>query len=181
MNDKFSLYQTDGLWGIIENTSNEKQTSIKSYFGSDLIIKRLNEQADQINQLKQQNEELMLQLNRQNVEEHKPVYCTLAGTECEYLGKVEELKQQLAEKDKEIEEKMMSFEKRCQEYYKSDEFKRDFAIQELEKVKELLLDEYKKYPIVYDKTNDIVAGALDRDKVNEIIDQQIKELKGEKQ
>ena len=54
------------------------------------------------------------------------------------------------------------------------------AIHELEKVKELLLDEYKKYPIVYDKTNDIVAGALDRDKVNEIINQQIKELKGEK-
>ena len=52
------------------------------------------------------------------------------------------------------------------------------AIAELEKVKELLLDEYKKYPIVYDKTNDIVAGALDRDKVNEIIDQQIKELRG---
>ena len=104
MSDKFSLYQTDGLWGIIENASNEKQTSIKSYFGSDLIIKRLNEQADQINQLKQQNEELMLRLNRQNVEEHKPVYCTLAGTECEYLGKVEELKQQLAEKQKTIDE-----------------------------------------------------------------------------
>ena len=54
MNDKFSLYQTDGLWGIIENTSNEKQTSIKSYFGSDLIIKRLNEQDQQIDRLKQQ-------------------------------------------------------------------------------------------------------------------------------
>ena len=59
-------------------------------------------------------------------------------------------------------------------------FHNQLAIQKLEKVKELLLDEYKKYPIVYDKTNDIVAGALDRDKVNEIIDQQIKELKGEK-
>ena len=124
-------------------------------------------------------------------------YCIVArvyedSTPCEYVGicndetfpnkteQIDQLKQQLAEKDKEIEEKMMSFEKRCQEYYKSDEFKRDFAIQELEKVKEVLLDEYKKYPIVYDKTNDIVAGALDRDKVNEIIDQQIKELKGEK-
>lgn len=54
MSDKFSFYQTEGLWGIIENASDEKQTSIKSYFGSDLIIKRLNEQADQIDQLKQQ-------------------------------------------------------------------------------------------------------------------------------
>lgn len=52
---------------------------------------------------------------------------------------------QLEEKDKEIEEKMMSFEKRCQEYYKSNEFKRDFAIQELEKVKvlaEKLLEDF---------------------------------------
>lgn len=49
-------------------------------------------------------------------------------------NEIQQLKQQLEEKDKEIEEKMMLFEKRCQEYYKSDEFKRDFAIQELEKV-----------------------------------------------
>lgn len=62
MSDKFSFYQTDGLWGIIENASNEKQTSIKSYFGSDLIIKRLNEQADQIDQLKQQLVELEQEL-----------------------------------------------------------------------------------------------------------------------
>lgn len=53
------------------------------------------------------------------------------------------------------------------------------AIQELEKIEELLLDEYKKYPIVYDKTDDLVCGALDRDKTIEIINQQIKELKGE--
>lgn len=52
---------------------------------------------------------------------------------CYYYFK--QIKQELEEKDKEIEEKMMSFEKRCQEYYKSNEFKRDFAIQELEKVK----------------------------------------------
>lgn len=58
MSDKFSLYQTDGLWGIIENASDEKQTSIKSYFGSDLIIKRLNEQDQQIDRLKQQLAEL---------------------------------------------------------------------------------------------------------------------------
>ena len=70
MSDKFSFYQTEGLWGIIENASDEKQTSIKSYFGSDLIIKRLNEQAEQIDQLKQQlaekekeNEELKLKLD----------------------------------------------------------------------------------------------------------------------
>lgn len=56
----------------------------------------------EINQLKQENEKLFLQLSKQEVDEHKPAYCTLAGTDCKYLGKVEELKQQLAEKDKEI-------------------------------------------------------------------------------
>ena len=54
------------------------------------------------------------------------------------------------------------------------------AIQELEKVKELLLIESKNNPIIYDVNDDTVGGALDRDKVNEIIDQQIKLLKGEK-
>ena len=64
MSDKFSFYQTEGLWGIIENASDEKQTSIKSYFGSDLIIKRLNEQAEQIDQLKQQLEEKDKEIER---------------------------------------------------------------------------------------------------------------------
>lgn len=84
MSDKFSFYQTEGLWGIIENASDEKQTSIKSYFGSDLLIKRLNEQADQIDQLKQQlaekekeNEEMDLNGNsyceiRQGTSPHNP-------------------------------------------------------------------------------------------------------------
>ena len=54
------------------------------------------------------------------------------------------------------------------------------AIQKLEKVKELLLIESKNNPIIYDVNDDTVGGALDRDKTFEIIDQQIKELEGEK-
>lgn len=80
---------------------------------------------------------------------------------------VKEYEMQLAEKDKEIEEKMMSFEKRCQEYYKSDEFKRDFAIQELEKVKTLIQN-----AINFEKPNFV--------EVYDAINKQIKELKGEK-
>lgn len=74
--------------------------------------------------------------------------------------KIADLETELAEKDKEIEEKMMSFEKRCQEYYKSDEFKRDFAIQELEKVTDYAWFNYEKF--------------------RNYLNQQIKELKGEK-
>ena len=72
---------------------------------------------------------------------------TLIGSRVHLENLVVELKNKIKdrdiiieEKDKEIEEKMMSFEKRCQEYYKSDEFKRDFAIQELEKVKDFILE-----------------------------------------
>lgn len=57
----------------------------------------INDYQKQIDQLKQQNEELMLQLSKYEIEKHKPAYCTLAGTECEYLGNVDELKQQLDE------------------------------------------------------------------------------------
>ena len=88
MSDKFSLYQTDGLWGIIENASNEKQTSIKSYFGSDLIIKRLNEQDQQIDQLKQQLEE----------KDNYHLRYELAGAD----ETITNLKKQIEEKDKEI-------------------------------------------------------------------------------
>ena len=70
-------------------------------FNKEQIIAELKAEIDQ---LKQQNEELMLQLSKYEIEKHKPAYCTLAGTECEYLGNVDELKQQLAEKDTRIAE-----------------------------------------------------------------------------
>lgn len=54
----------------------------------------------EIDQLKQENETLFLQLSKQEIDEHKPVYCTLAGNDCKYLGKIKELKQQLDKKDK---------------------------------------------------------------------------------
>ena len=63
---------------------------------------RIAELEKQLDQLKQENETLFLQLSKQEIDEHKPVYCTLAGNDCKYLGKIKELKQQLAEKDKEI-------------------------------------------------------------------------------
>lgn len=200
MKDKFSLYQADGFWGIIEDSSDEKQTSVKSYIGADLIIKRLNEQAKQIDQLKQQNEELMLQLSKYEIEKHKPAYCTLAGTECEYLGNVDELKQQLeesfteedvegliedrnktikflqqqlAEKDKEIERlntiKNNAIE--CADLFKValSVRQKDLAIQELEKVKDWLNEPFDEDGC-FKNGGDLI----------DYIDQQIKELKGEK-
>ena len=199
MKDKFSLYQADGFWGIIEDASDEKQTSVKSYIGPDLIVKRLNEQAKQIEELNQRLvskdkyiDELENDLNWERGNK-LAIHKQFADRNC-YVT-LEDYKADIAEKDKEIEELKQQYtilenengklttELIMDKYKKAKKevsFGKQLAIQELEKVKELLLDEYKKYPIVYDKTNDIVAGALDRDKVNEIIDQQIKELKGEK-
>lgn len=71
-------------------------------------------QKAEIDQLKQENETLFLQLSKQEVDEHKPAYCTLAGNDCKYLGKVEELKQQLAEKDCRIEELEGQFAYECE-------------------------------------------------------------------
>ena len=125
----------------------------------------------------QQNE--IQQLKQQLAEKQN----TIDEINKEFVQAVRDWKTLCAEKDKEIE--MLNTIKNnaieCADLFKValSVRQKDLAIQELEKVKELLLNEYKKYPIVYDKTNDIVAGALDRDKVNEIIDQQIKLLKGE--
>lgn len=134
MSDKFSLYQTDGLWGIIENASDKKQTSIKSYFGSDLIVKLLNEQADQINQLKQQ----------------------------------------LAEKEKENEELKLKLDIRAMnlqnintERMEAVRNQTQLTLQELEKVKTLIQN-----AINFEKPN--FVGVYDA------INKQIKELKGEK-
>lgn len=93
----------------------------------------------------------------------------------EFVQAVHDWKALCAEKDKEIEEKMMSFEKRCQEYYKSDEFKRDFAIQELEKVQE---DCFIQKELV--DFGNVACFMVDIADILEIINNQIKELKGEK-
>ena len=131
----------------------------------------------EIDQLKQENEALFLQLSKQEIDEHKPVYCTLAGNDCKYLGKIKELKQQLSEKDKEIEKLKQQYtilenengklttELIMDKYKKAQKevsFGKQLAIQELEKVK--MLTEWKFESIA--------------DVVNQI-DQQIKELKGE--
>ena len=98
MSDKFSFYQTEGLWGIIENASDEKQTSIKSYFGSDLIIKRLNEQAEQIDQLKQQLAEKDKEIEKlkQELEETNAGYDFIYEQSGETIKELQQNQKQLA-------------------------------------------------------------------------------------
>ena len=111
----------------------------------------------------------------------------------EFIKEKEELKQQLAEKEKEKEKELKHLKElkrllnslygkttmnRFQEIQR--QYKISFTIEQLEKVKELLFKEIKQNPIIYDVTNDVVGGAVDRDRCFEIIDNQINELKGEK-
>lgn len=194
MSDKFSLYQTDGLWGIIENASDEEQTSIKSYFGSDLIIKRLNEQADQIDQLKQQLDEKDIRIeelegqfayececNKQLVELQKQLekkQKTIDEINKEFVQAVHDWKTLCAEKDKEIESLKKADNIWLDSYQNELDTLRQnqtqLAIQELEKVKELVKDKsawQSPFGLLKIQESD----------VEQIIDQQIKELKGEKQ
>lgn len=167
MSDKFSLYQTDGLWGIIENTFNEKQTSIKSYFGSDLIIKRLNEQAEQIDQLKQQLAEKDKEIAHLKEKDNYHLRYELAGAD----ETITNLKQQLEEKDKEINElnkKITQMEEQDVNFYNQ------LAIQELAEVESLLYESrYKrignKYYVEYEDVNSLIDSRI----------KALEELKGE--
>ena len=102
---------------------------------------------------------------------------------------IQQLKQQLVEKDEQIKRRIAAYEKQfieqTNENYElrqqlAEQNKITFCIEKLEKVKELLLIESKQNPIVYDVTNDTIGGAIDRDKCFKLIDNQIEELKKEK-
>ena len=76
-------------------------------------------------------------------------------------------KKQLNEKEKEDTKRMEDFEKRCQEYYSTDEYKRDFAIAELEKV------------LYFMRQKDSMGFSPSFKRIKEQIREQIKTMKGE--
>lgn len=187
MSDKFSLYQTDGLLGIIENASNEKQTSIKSYFGSDLIIKRLNEQAEQIDQLKQQLTEKDKEISRLKerlsvFDNFKDNYGYTNYDDSEILEDLQSRAFQ-AEDDTQVVDELLQFFNIFDEYELVDKVKEpqiQLAIQELEKVKARIEKrnngtQNANYSIQY---KDGYSGCCAD--IEEQINNQIKELKGEK-
>lgn len=120
-----------------------------------------------------------------NLKEHKPAFCTLADRDCEALGQVEELKQQLAEKNKEIENIKLCRCVNCKNEYefmleglvedlekqidKDDQDKISFAITQLEKIKD-------KFREIYDKNRKHHLSVV---KCYELVDEQIAELSNE--
>lgn len=86
--------------------------------------------------------------------------------------RIAELEEQLKEKDNEHTKEMRAFEKKCQAYYNSKEF----AIKQLEKVKE----EFNSRKLEYKScTTANHCYGLRIDRINELIDIQIEELKDE--
>ena len=83
-----------------------------------------------------------------------------------------ELETNLAEKDKHIKDLE-------EENQQLKQLQKQLAISELGKLKSLLEKESKENPIVYNINNDLVGGAIDRDTCFYIINNQIKDLKGE--
>lgn len=144
-------------------------------------------QQNEIQQLKEQLEALMLEISKQKVEQHDlPDYCTRTGTDCTNLGKIEELQQQLVEKEREIEDwkqKTQTFLNRVSEqnYEIANNNPKQLAIQELEKIKNKcdgmydlwLNSKYKEN--MYD--NEDIAGAFED--ISVFANDLIKKLKGE--
>lgn len=133
----------------------------------------------EIDQLKQENEKLFLQLSKQEIDEHKPVYCTLAGNDCKYLGKIKELKQQLAEKEKENGNLKQEINEWVGHKFVKLQYQK--AIQELEKVKNYCDQQFNSWEdINFNETYDNKDVSHVYYDVGFVIQQQINALEGEK-
>lgn len=85
----------------------KKEKATREYLQTltkDRVIELCLQYINDKNIAEQQLEALMLEISKQEVEQHDlPDYCTRTGTDCTNLGKIEELQQQIEEKDKDIE------------------------------------------------------------------------------
>lgn len=98
-----------------KNAGEEKTRAYLDTLTKPKIIELCLQYINDKNIAEQQLEALMLEISKQEVEQHDlPDYCTRTGTDCINLGKIEELQQQLAEKDIRIEELEGQFAYECE-------------------------------------------------------------------
>lgn len=151
--------------------------SLKDSDFSDLVRENV-KLKQQLKESEKKNFELIAKLN---LKEHRPAFCTLADRECEALGKFEELKQQLDEKDEEVG-KWKSMAERSSNlldrYSRTGEIetqdKISFCIEQLENMKETtecVLDNALKNSSLNQSYYDRLLGEID----NQI--KQLKEMK----
>ena len=125
------------------------------------LIKYVADLEAKLAESEKKNFELVAKLN---LKEHKPAFCTLADRDCEALGQVKQLKQQLAEKEKEMEIYRRSMEVWVEKCENHNQDKISFAVERLLNVRSFICDctEIKE---------------PDYTKVCDYIDNQIKQLK----
>lgn len=98
-----------------KNAGEEKARAYLDTLTKPKIIELCLQYINDKNIAEQQLEALMLEISKQEVEQHDlPDYCTRTGTDCTNLGKIEELQRQLAEKDIRIEELEGQFAYECE-------------------------------------------------------------------
>lgn len=107
----------------------------------------------------------------------------LFSMNCEYISQIEELKQQLAEKDKQVKKLNLEAQKYYEDAYCNDFHNQDkisFCIERLEKVKDDILDISNGYWRYFLKNGAEYMLASDLEScLEEFIDNQIEELKKE--
>lgn len=170
-----------------KNAGEEKARAYLDTLTKPKIIELCLQYINDKNIAEQQLEALMLEISKQEVEQHDlPDYCTRTGTDCTNLGKIEELQRQLVEKEREIEDwkqKTQTFLNRVSEqnYEIANNNPKQLAITELEKVKnkcngmyELWLDSNYKENMY---NNEDIAGVFED--ISVFTNDLIKKLKGE--
>ena len=117
-------------------------------------------------------------LTKLNLKEYAPAFCTLADRECEALGQVKKLKQQLAEKETHVKKLNNEAQKYFEDAYCNDFHKQDkisFAIEQLEQIR-------KEFEIKFKgcKWEDKMLVGKFCNITNETIDNQINVLRNNK-
>lgn len=118
-------------------------------------------------------------LTKLNLKEYAPAFCTLADRDCEALGQIEILKQQLAEKERQVKKLNNETQKYFEDAYCNDFHNQDkisFCIEKFQETKKSLRD---KVCLMGNDTHYYLQNAIHWQDVVAIIDNQIKKLKGE--
>ena len=153
------LYSKQDLWNRIQ----EKQAMIY-----DLEAK--------LAESERKNFELLTKLN---LKEYAPAFCTLADRDCEALGQIEELKQQLAEKERQVKKLNNEAQKYFEDAYCNDSIYQDkisFCIEKIQETKKSLRN---KVCLMGNDTHCYLQNAIHWQDVVAIIDNQIASLKKE--
>ena len=138
------------------------------------FINKISDLEAKLAESEKKNFELIAKLN---LKEYAPAFCTLADRDCEALGQIEKLKQQLAEKERQVKKLNNEAQKYFEDAYCNDSIYQDkisFCIEKFQETKKSLRD---KVCLMGNDTHYYLQNAIHWQDVVAIIDNQIEELK----